>query len=119
MMTIVATTSSPPTAVGPLTLDHDGVDICVHLDPGSFTRASFSVDSPPEAGSAASIAGRLEDSTFASIADGTEVTVGTNTSMEIDWMPPAGTTTDVVVWLHAVSAAATTTVQMSYFDPLD
>jgi hypothetical protein len=121
-ISLLGTTSDPPTSVGPLALDTNGIDLCVHLDPHGFTRVHLAIDSPPEPGMASSVASRLEDATFAPILDGWDVTVGTTvpqTSMNLEWDPPAGTTTDVVVWLRGTSASVSTTLQMSLFDPLD
>ena len=118
-LSLTATSSEPPTQIGPLALDTNGVDLCFHLDPAMFVNARFDVISAEEPGPVSSVVARLEQPTFVPITDGDDVAVGTQVSMHLDWMPPNDKPSDVVVWLHAVDEPVTTTVSASYFDPLD
>jgi len=118
-LSLTATSSDPPTQIGPLALDTGGVDLCFHLDPGMFLRARFDVETPAVPGPVSSVAARLEQPTFVPITDGDDVGDGTQTSMRLDWLPPNNMPSDVVVWLHATDEPVTTAVSASYFDPLD
>ncbi len=121
-ISLVGSSSSSPTNVGPLSLDTSGMDLCIHLDPTGLSRAHFMLDTPPQHGTTSEIASRLEDSMFAPILDGWDVTVGMTdpqTSMNLEWDPPTTAPTDIVVWVHGVSGEMSTTITMSLFDPLD
>ena len=112
----------PATQELPLTLDHDGVDLCIHLDPSALVRAHFAASSSPEPGTASSLMSRLEDPTFTPIVDGWDVTIGSTdptTRMTLEWSPATTAPLDVVVWLHAVQDTATTKVAVTLFDPLE
>lgn len=119
VMTMTATSSDPPTSV-PLALDTAGVDLCIRLDPAMFTRARFRVSSPLVDGSSSTVAARLEDATFVPFLDGADESSGTQTRMALDWLPPDHQLSDVIVWLRAtVDEPVSTTVEISFFDPLD
>jgi hypothetical protein len=120
--TLVGGTTHAPTPVGPLALDNNGVSLCVHLDATQLTRAHFAASTDQHVGATSGFAVALQHTDFTSILDGWDVTFGDappQTFQELEWGPPVGTTTDVVLWVHAAGTAATTTVTLDLFDPLE
>jgi hypothetical protein len=111
-VTVVGSGTGTPVNVGPLALDANGRDLCLHLDATQYGNWMFFADSPSVPGTNAAVDIRLESTAYAPIKDGRPLTVGNTapqTSVELTWPPPAGTTTDVVLWVHATSTTPVTT----------
>jgi hypothetical protein len=114
--------SSGPKSVGPLTLDANGASFCAHLDATQLTRAHFAASTEHRMGATSGFATTLEHPDFTTIADGADITVGESpqlTFQQVEWGPPSGTATDVVLWVRAVGTSATTSISLDLFDPLD
>ncbi|MDB4955107.1 MAG: hypothetical protein JWO36_2676 [Myxococcales bacterium] len=108
--------------VGPLALGINGADICMHLDATRNTRVHFAAATAQEPGPASSYLATLEDRSFHAIVDGWDVSIGntdTHTFMNLEWDPPAGQTSDVILWVRGLHARAPTTISLSLFDPLE
>lgn len=81
-VTLTATGDGVQAAVGPLSLDGNGVDLCLHLDATQLANAHFWATSDNE------------------------------------WDAPPSTTTDVVLWVHAVSGTEPTMVSLALIAPI-
>ena len=119
---LTGSTNATPTTFGPLTLDATGISLCAHLDATQLTRAHFAASTDQRAGATSGFAATLERSDFTPITDGWDVTVGdapAQTFLNLEWGPPAGQATDVIVWLRATATPASTTISLDLFDPLE
>ncbi len=121
-VTLVGGTTSAPTPVGPLQLDTSGANLCVRLDATQLSRAHFMASTDQRAGTTSGFDATLQHTDYTTIVDGWDVSVGetqTQTFLNVEWSPPAGQTTDVVVWVRAAEAPAPATIQLDLFDPLE
>lgn len=121
-LTLDGSAGSAPNVVGPLTLDTSGADLCLHLDATHNTRVHFAASTPYEAGPASSYTATLEDTAYGAILDGWDVTVGNtdpHTFLNVEWNPPAGQTTNVILWVRSVAGTTPTTINLALFDPLE
>ena len=106
----------------PLTVDTQGIELCLHLDASAIQRAHFMAGTPNEQGTSSSFETALVDATGQLIVDGWDVSFGgtdPTTFANLEWSPPAGSVSDVklIVWARAGSEA--TTVKVALFDPLE
>ena len=120
-ITLVGSVTVMSTVIGPLALDADGANICLHLDTTQVSRAHFGVDSDLRDGDSSLLAATLEHADRSAIVDAWDVTVdGTppTTHLNLEWNP--ATSVDVVLWLHAaVTGTQTSSFGLALFDPLD
>lgn len=106
----------------PLTIDTQGIALCLHLDATMLARAHFSAGTPSQPGTSSSFEQVLLDASGQVIVAGWDVTLGATsptTYAHLEWSPAGGQTTDVklIVWTRAGSA--TTSLGVSLFDPLE
>lgn len=118
-VTLVGAISTHPIDVGPLPLDASGANICARLDATQLTRAHLMAGTDQVAGDSSGLVATLQRTDYTTILDGWDVQVSNGTFLNVEWSPPAGQTTDVVVWVRAASAPVTTTLALDLFDPLE
>jgi hypothetical protein len=70
-------------------------------------------------GDSSGLVATLQRTDYTTIHDGWDVQVSNGTFLNVEWSPPAGQTTDVVVWVRAAAAPVTTTFSLDLFDPLE
>ncbi len=109
--------------VGPYALDPNGVTVCLHLDASLYLQAAhFATESDHQTGSASSVASVLQDSTFGTLQDSWDVSVGEadpTTFSNLEWNAPLHVVTDTMLWLHARDQAASSAFTISLIEPLD
>jgi len=110
-----------PTPVGPVALDGDGVELCLHLDARANRRVHFAAWTDYRDGAETGWASRLFDDRGAVVRDGWDVVVGDppRAFLNLEWSPPAGQVTDVVLHVWAAGAAGSTPLYLALFDPLE
>jgi hypothetical protein len=108
-----------PTVLGPFALDASGIALCLHLDATANARVHFVASTEYEPGAASSFALTLEDATRNPIVDGWDLSVNDRSFANLEWGPPVGQVTDVVVWLRSHDGVASTTASVWLFDPLE
>jgi len=121
-VSLTGSTTATPIALGPFALDANGITVCAHLDATQIARADFAASTDQRTGNASGVAATLERVDLTSIVDAWDVTVGDappQTFLNLEWGPPGGATTDVIVWFHAAATPATTTINLDLFDPLE
>ena len=118
-VTLVGASSTHPTEVGPLALDANGANICASLDATQLVRAHLMASTDERPGDASGLAATLERGDYSVILEGWDVSVSDRTFLNVEWSPPAGQSTNVVVWVRAASVPVTTTVALDLFDPLE
>jgi len=106
----------------PLTIDTQGIALCLHLDASAIQRAHFMAGTPSQPGTSSSFESALVDATGQLIVDGWDVSFGgtdPTTFANLEWSPPAGSVSDVklIVWTRA--GAMATNVNVALFDPLE
>jgi hypothetical protein len=121
-LTLVGGTTATPVVAGPFALDTHGVAVCLHLDATALHRAHFAAATRYENGTTSPLATTLQDSTFHAIRDGSDMTVGDSaprTSTNLEWGPPAGAATDVILWVRTKAGTVTSEIDVWLFDPLE
>jgi len=118
-VTLIGSTSIQPTDVGPFTLDTNGINLCARLDATQLTRTDMMAGTYQVPGDTSGLVATLQRTDYSTILDGWDVQVSNGTFLNVEWSPPAGQTTDVVVWVRAVAAPVTTTFSLDLFDPLE
>jgi hypothetical protein len=106
----------------PLTIDTQGIALCVHLDASGLARAHFMAGTPSQPGTSSSFESALLDASGQLIVDGWDVSFGgtdPTTRANLEWSPPAGQTTDVKLIVWTRTGSATTNVDLALFDPLE
>lgn len=117
-----ATGSSLPSSIGPLTLDHNGATICLHLDATlNLAAAHFAAQTDQQAGSTSPFELVLQDDSFVNLQDGWDVTVGAQpkTFANLEWNAPLHVQTDAMLWIHARSQPTSTMVYVALFEPYE
>jgi hypothetical protein len=117
-----ANSGRPATQTLPLTIDTQGIALCLHLDASALARAHFMAGTPSQPGTSSSFESALADAGGHVIVAGWDVTVGgtdPTSFSNLEWSPPAGQVTDakLIVWTRAGSSP--TSVSVSLFDPLE
>lgn len=118
---LVGAVTTSPTSVA-LPLDGNGANICAHLDATQLSRAHFMAGTDQRPGTTSGFSATLQHADFSTILDGWDVSVGETspqTFLNVEWSPPAGQTTDVIVWVRADSEPTTVTFGLDLFDPLE
>jgi hypothetical protein len=121
-VTLVGAVSTSPTRVGPFVLDAAGADICVRLDATQMQRAHFMASSDERTGTTSGLDAVLQRPDGTAVLDGWDVSVGETapkTFLNVEWDPPVGQITDVVVWVRASGAPAGASIELDLFDPLE
>jgi hypothetical protein len=118
-LTLVGSTSVQPTDVGPFTLDTNGVNLCARLDATQLTRTAMMAGTNQVPGDTSGLVATLQHVDYSTILEGWDVQVSNGTFLDVEWSPPAGQTTDVIVWVRAASAPVTTSFSLDLFDPLE
>ncbi len=106
----------------PLTVDEQGLALCLHLDATGLARAHFMADMPARASTTAAFSTALLDASNHLIVNGWDLSVGQTdpqTSAHLEWSPPAGQVIDVRLWVQSRAGTAATSVAVSLFDPLE
>ena len=111
------------TRLGPMQLDSSGASICLHLDATSnLIAAHFMSSTDAMPGSMSPFAVVLQDTSFATLQDGWDVTVGQTspaTFENLEWNAPLHVVTDAVLWVRASNEARTTSISVALFEPLE
>jgi len=121
-ITLVGAITTAPTRVGPLALDAAGADLCIRLDATQMQRAHFMASSDERTGTTSGLEAVLQRPDGTAVLDGWDVSVGLTqpkTFLNVEWDPPVGQTTDVVVWVRASDAPAAASIDLDLFDPLE
>ena len=121
-ITLVGAVSTSPTQIGPLALDAAGADICVRLDATQLRRAHFMASTDERTGATSGFDADLQRTDHTTILEGWDVSVGEmqpKTFLNVEWDPPVGQTTDVIVWVRASAAPAAASISLDLFDPLE
>jgi hypothetical protein len=124
-ITLAPTSAGLPAraTIGPLAIDATGIAVCLQLDATALGRAHLMAGTAWESGTASSFAATLARAgDHVTIQNGWDVTVDSTpprTMSNLEWSPPAGQVTSTIFWVRARGAAATTTIDMGLFDPLD
>jgi hypothetical protein len=109
--------------IGPLSIDANGTAVCLGLDATALARAHLMAGTGYATGTASPFVATLERAADRwTIQDGWDVTVDDTpprTMTNVEWSPPAGQVTSTILWVRARGAAATTTIDMALFDPLE
>jgi hypothetical protein len=121
-LNLVGSVNATPMPTATLALDANGTNICAHLDATQLQRAHFAASSDYQQGDSSGFAATLEAADGSTILEGWDVSFGTTpttTFLNVEWAPPVGQTTDVIVWVRAPQVPASTTMQLYLFDPLE
>ncbi len=118
-------TDNSTVAIGPDAFGTTGRQLCLELDTHGMYRAHLMADTTSQAGDTSAFAEALTQVDGTLILAGWDVGVGdtdTHTFENLEWSPDAGQdqTYSVVLTVAAKSdPAATTTVTIGFFDPLE
>lgn len=119
---LVGSVNATPMPTATLALDANGTNICAHLDATQMQRAHFAASSDQYPGDSSGLAATLQAADRSTILEGWDVSFGNtppSTFLNVEWAPPVGQTTDVIVWVRAPMVPTTTTLQLYLFDPLE
>ncbi len=103
-----------------LTVDQNGVNVCLHLDTTQIELADLEVSSSAVNGTSSKLEATLLDSAFQPITEGDDVidTSGKpSATMQLHWVAPPLTKTDVILWVRAQDRPAAADLQIELFDP--
>ena len=118
-----STGTAQPTHVGPLTLDQNGLTICLHLDATqNLGAAHFAAETDAQNGMASAFTTVLQDDNFATLQDSWDVTVDSSqphTFANLEWNAPLHVQTDAMLWIHTRGQASSTMVSIALFEPLE
>ena len=123
-VTLDGSTGTPqPTRVGPLTLDQNGLTICLHLDATqNLGAAHFAAETDAQNGTASAFTTVLQDDSFATLQDSWDVTVDSSqphTFANLEWNAPLHVQTDAMLWIRTRGQASSTMVSVALFEPLE
>lgn len=122
-----ATGNARPTQVGPVTLDRNGVTLCLHLDATqNQVAAHFVAESDMQPGSSSPVTTVLQDASYSVLQDSWDVTLDDadpHTFANLEWNAPLHNVTDAMLWIHARDQASpaspTTMISVALFEPLE
>jgi hypothetical protein len=106
----------------PVTVDTAGLALCLHLDATMLARPHFLAAMPAQPSTMSAFSTALLDADNQLIVDGWDVTVGQTdpqTSAHLEWAPPGGEVTTVRLWVQSRAGPASTSVEVTLFDPLE
>ncbi len=118
-------TDTPTVMIGPDAFDTTGRQLCLELDTHGMVRAHLMADTTSQPGDTSSFVETLTQSDGTLILAGWDVGIGdtdTHSFQNLEWSPDAGQdqTYSVVLTVAAkADPAATTTLTIGFFDPLE
>ncbi|HEX5064351.1 MAG TPA: hypothetical protein VFV99_33480 [Kofleriaceae bacterium] len=111
------------TPVGPITVDTSGIDICLSLDArDNLVVAHFAAGTQYETAASSSFELALYDGDGTLLRDGWDVAFGstpTTAFANLEYGVTKGQVMDAVLWVRAKAGTATSTVNVTLFEPYE